>query len=82
MENCTTTIRPANYPTLGEAHALLRQGLYFLARGAWLWIVAVMDSIRNRVETARARRMLRGLDDRMLADIGLRRDDIDRAVLR
>lgn len=39
--------------------------------------LAVVRWLRARRERARTRRALKGLDDRLLADIGLRRSDVD-----
>jgi len=39
----------------------------------WTWIV---DAVRFSLNRQRTRRMLRELDDRMLQDIGIRRDEI------
>lgn len=76
MANCSTTIR--SQPPFAEARSLIADGLHLLARGAGVWIVAVVDGILDRLDQARERRALRSLDDRMLADLGLTRCDVDR----
>lgn len=53
--------------------ALIRQGMALIWRGVVAWAVAR----RQALDETRAKRELRGLDDRHLRDIGLRRDDID-----
>lgn len=80
MNYCSTTIEPRDPLTTNQARAMLRQGLGLVLRGTGLWIVAGMGGILRAMAHHRARRHLHGLDDRLLRDIGIRRDDIDTAV--
>lgn len=76
---CRSAIYPPR-PTMGEARALVRDGLRLAARGAALWTGALAGGILRTCAMARASRELQEMDDRLLHDIGLRRDDIDHAV--
>ena len=56
-------------------------GLHFarvqVRRPARRALIALLAGMRRLVARARAKRELQSLDDRMLEDIGLRRDEID-----
>ena len=45
-------------------------------------LAGLFSFLKALIAEAKARRELRGLDDRMLADIGLRRDEIDSRIWR
>jgi len=46
-------------------------------RAAWDWVLNLLKEYRDELQAARTRRQLRALPDRMLRDIGLRRDQLD-----
>ncbi len=68
--------------TKGHDHGLPRQDIQYLNWGlsGGRLLAKVRDAVRGWFERSRARRALYEMDDRMLADIGITRGDIENVL--